>query len=103
MLVVAAACWSPIGAHYPDADAIAMSRTWKDWVVVGQFGPPGPFTLVDFKECEVNEPCTFSHNGLGHTYNKFNQFRLAVLRLEGPGGEISHVVLRSKEKIYDDA
>lgn len=91
---------SPIGEQFADVDAIAMSDTWKDWVVVGKFGPNGPFTLVDMKECGWSQPCNFSHEGQGHTYDKFYDFRLTVLRLEGPQGQVSHVVLRSKEDIY---
>lgn len=93
----------PLGEDFTDVDAIAMSETWQDWVVVGRFGPKGPFELVDFKECEVSEPCSFSHDGQGHTYNKFYGYKLTVLRLEGPQGEVSHVVLRSKDKTDSEA
>ena len=93
-------CSGPIGEDFRDVDTISMSETWKDWLVVGRFGPEGPFELVDFKQCEYSEPCSFSHDGQGHTYNKFYGYKLTVLRLESPNGEVSHVVLRSKEKQY---
>ncbi len=94
------ACSTPIGEDFRDVDSIGMSETWKEWVVVGKFGPKGPFELVEFKECESSEPCSFSHNGQAHTYNQFYGYKLTILRLEGPNGEASHVVLRSKEKQY---
>jgi len=103
LVVLIAACSSPIGEHYSDVDAIGLSETWRDWVVVGRFGPTGPFTLVGIKSCEVSEPCSFSHNGQGHTYNKFYGYKLAVLRLEDQQGQVSHVVLRSEQKFDDDA
>jgi len=93
-------CSSPIGEDFRDVDSIGMSETWKEWIVVGRFGPMGPFELVEVKECEFSEPCNFSHNGQGHTYNEFYGYKLTVLRLESPNGEVSHVVLRSKEKQY---
>ncbi len=93
-------CSGPIGEDFRDVDTIGMSETWKDWLVVGRFGPEGPFELVDFKQCEYSEPCSFSHDGQAHTYNKFYGYKLTVLRLESPNGEVSHVVLRSKEKQY---
>ncbi len=91
-------CSNPIGEDFRDVDSIGMSETWKEWIVVGSFGPKGPFELVAFKECEYSEPCSFSHGGQGHTYDEFYGYRLTVLRLESPNGEVSHVVLRSKEK-----
>ena len=94
---------SPIGEKFADVDAIGMSDTWEDWVVVGRFGPKGPFTLVDMKECNWSQPCNFSHEGQGHTYEKFDDFKLTILRLEGPQGQVSHVVLRSKENIHGGA
>ena len=93
-------CSGPIGEDFTDVDSIGMSKTWKDWVVVGRFGPEGPFELVELKECDYSEACNFSHNGQSHTYNKFYGYKLTVLRLENPNGEVSHVVLRSKEKQY---
>ena len=93
-------CSNPIGEDFRDVDSIGLSETWKDWVVVGRFGPTGPFELVEVKECEFSEPCSFSHGGQGHTYNKFYGYRLTILRLESPNGEVSHVVLRSHEKQY---
>lgn len=97
-----AACSSPIGNEYSNVDAIGQVQSWQDWVVVGQFGAPGPFELVDVKYCGVSESCSFSHNGQSHTYEKFFGFELAVLSLEGPGGEVAHVVLRGKEEVADD-
>jgi hypothetical protein len=94
------ACSSPIGEEFRDVDSIGMSETWKDWVVVGRFGPKGPFELAEFKECDYNEPCSFSHDGQGHTYDKFYGYKLTILRLESQNGEVSHVVLRSREKQY---
>jgi len=94
------ACYGPIGEEFQDVDAIGMSETWKDWVIVGRFGPNGPFELVDFKECEYSEPCSFSHDGTGHTYDKFYGYKMTILRLESQNGEVSHVVLRGKEKQY---
>ena len=41
-----------------------------------------------------------AHYAQGHTYNKFYGYKLTVLRLESGNGEVSHVVLRSKEKQY---
>ena len=93
-------CSNPIGEEFRDVDSIGMSETWNEWVVVGRFGPKGPFTLVDYKQCEFSEPCNFSHHGQGHTYNNFFGYKLTVLRLESPNGDVSHVVLRSKEKQY---
>lgn len=98
LLVSLAGCWGPIGEEFKDVDGIGLSETWQDWVVVGRFGPKGPFTLVDVKTCEVSEPCNFSHDGQGHTYSGFYGFKITVLRLEGPDGVVSHVVLRSKQK-----
>lgn len=97
-----AACSNPIGEKFKDVDSIGMSETWKDWVVVGRFGPSGPFELVDYKECGYNEPCSFSHDGQGQTYDKFHGYKLTILRLESGNGEVSHVVLRSREKQYGD-
>ncbi len=98
-------CADPRGEQYADVDAIGMSETWEDWVIIGSFGASavdqGPFTLTDIKYCEVSEPCSFSHRGQGHTYNKFFGYELAVLRLENSSGKIAHVVLRSAEKIED--
>ncbi len=93
-------CSDPVGENFTDVDSIGMSETWKDWLVVGRFGPEGSFELVDIKQCEYSEPCSFSHDGQAHTYNKFYGYKLTVLRLESPNGEVSHVVLRSKEKQY---
>ena len=62
-------CSGPIGEDFRDVDSIGKSETWKDWVVVGRFGPEGPFELAEFKECEYSEACSFSHNGQSHTSN----------------------------------
>jgi len=99
-LLAVVGCSNPIGEDFRDVDSIGMSETWKDWVVVGRFGPEGPFELVEFKECDWSEACNFSHTGTGHTYNKFYGYKLTILRLESGNGEVSHVVLRSKEKQY---
>lgn len=99
-LVSIAGCSSPIGEEFQDVDSIGMSRAWDDWVIVGRFGPNGPFKLVEIKECEFSEPCSFSHEGTGHTYDKFYGYKLTILRLESANGEVSHVVLRSDEKQY---
>ncbi len=99
-VLTAVACSGPVGEKFRDVDSIGMSETWNDWVVVGRFGPSGPFRLVEFKECDWSEPCSFSHDGQGHTYNKFYGYKLTVLRLESGNGEVSHVVLRSKEKQF---
>lgn len=96
-LVLSACGSSPIGDRYEDVDAITLADSWADWVVVGSFGPMGPFELVDIKTCEVSEPCSFSHEGQGHTYDGFLGFELTVLRLESPHGDVSNVVLRSVE------
>jgi hypothetical protein len=98
--VIISGCSDPIGEEFQDVDAIGMSRTWDDWVIVGRFGPNGPFELTDFKECDYSEPCSFSHDGMGHTYDDFHGFKLTILRLESTNGEVSHVVLRSREKQY---
>jgi hypothetical protein len=98
LLLFLTACSGPIGEQFADVDSIGMSETWRDWVIVGRFGPSGPFALVDVKSCEVDEPCSFSHDGQGHTYNQFYGYKLTVLRLENSQGQVSHVVLRSKQK-----
>jgi hypothetical protein len=95
-----AGCSNPIGEKFRDVDSIGMSETWRDWIVVGRFGPMGPFELVEFKECAYSEPCSFSHDGQGHSYDKFHGYKLTILRLESANGEVSHVVLRSREKEY---
>ena len=92
-------CSDPIGTHYRNVDAVGMAEEWSAWVVVGRFGPLGPFTLTDVMRCKAYEACSFSHNGQGHTYDGFDGFELAVLQLENPQGEVSHVVLRSLEKV----
>ena len=97
LTLVSTAC-GPIGDRYVDVDAIGMSKSWEEWIVLGRFGKQGPFKLMDVKYCEVGKPCNFSHHGQGHTYDGFEDFRLAVLRLESADGEISHVILRSNEK-----
>jgi len=94
-------CTNPIGEEFRDVDSIGMSETWNDWVVVGRFGPKGPFALFNYEECDYSEPCSFSHDGQGYTYNKFYGYKMTVLRLESPNGEVSHVVLRSRKKQYD--
>ena len=99
-IVSVAGCSGPIGEDFQDVDSIGMSETWSEWVIVGRFGPNGPFELMEYKECDYSEPCSFSHNGTGHTYNKFYGFKLTILRLESSNGAVSHVVLRSKEKQY---
>ena len=73
LLLLLAGCFSPEGETFKDVDAIAMSDTWEDWVVVGRFGPTGPFTLTDFKSCDFGEPCSFSHNGQGHYVQQFSR------------------------------
>jgi len=93
------ACSNPIGNAYRDIDALALADEWDDWVVVGSFGPEGPFTLTDSKLCSANIACDFSHNGQGHTYDGFVDFELMVLRLESPQGEVSHIVLRGAEQV----
>jgi hypothetical protein len=95
-----AGCSGPIGEEFQDVDAIGMSRTWDDWVIVGRFGPNGPFELAGIKECDYSEPCSFSHAGTAHTYDRFHGYKLTILRLESADGEVSHVVLRSEEKQY---
>jgi hypothetical protein len=101
-VVFLSACSNPIGEKFADVGSIEKSRTWSDWVVVGRFGPTGPFVLTEVTTCEVDEPCTFSHNGQGHSYDGFDGYSLTVLRLEAPDGQVSHVVLRSKQTLYDD-
>lgn len=95
-------CFGPIGEQFNDIDQITLSKSWQDWVVVGRFGPQGPFKLTDVKYCDYNEPCSFTHNGQGHSYEQFTNFKLAVLRLESRQGEVSHVVLRSKLNLFGD-
>ena len=98
VLALLASCSGPIGNSYPDVDALVMAPEWQDWVVVGAFGPKGPFTLVETQLCEANAPCNFSHIGQGHVYQGFDDFELMVLRLESADGDVSHIVLRGKEK-----
>ena len=93
---------SPVGDQYADVDAIGMSDAWRDWIILGRFGGEGPYRLADIKYCEVNEPCNFSHLGQAHTYEGFDDFKIAVLRLEDAEGGVSHVVLRSSEKTAVD-
>ncbi len=102
LVLLMSGCSNPIGKEFQDVDAIESSETWQDWVVVGEFGPTGPFTLVDIKSCDVSEPCSFSHDSQSHTYDKFYGFKLIVLKLQSPQGPISHVVLRSRQK-FDDS
>ncbi len=102
LLCLAAACADPVGNEYRDIDHLAMAEEWRDWVVVGSFGPKGPFTLVSTKLCPANQPCNFSHNRQGHTYDGFTDFELMVLRLESPQAEISHVILRGAQKVQPD-
>jgi hypothetical protein len=97
-LVWVCGCSSPIGEEFRDVDAIAISNSWKHWVVIGKFGGDGPFRVIGVKSCQVSEPCSFSHNGAGHTYEGFTGYEIKVLRLEGANGEVTHVVLRSEEK-----
>ncbi len=47
-LISLVGCLNPIGEEFRDVDSIGMSETWNEWVVVGRFGPKGPFTLVDY-------------------------------------------------------
>ena len=96
-----AGCSNPVGNDYTDIDALALSAEWSEWVVVGKFGPKGPFTLTETKFCEANVPCSFSHNGQGHTYDGFTDFEMMVLRLESESGEVSHLVLRGEQKVTD--
>lgn len=98
MLVLLSACTDPVGERYSSVDAIPRSDTWEDWVVVGRFGSTGPFTLVDVKYCGVGDPCSFSHDGQGHTYERFQHYKLAVLQLRNEQNQFSHVVLRSEEE-----
>lgn len=49
----------PIVEEFKDVDAIGMSDTWREWVVVGRFGLSGPFTLTEVKSRRVSEPCSF--------------------------------------------
>ena len=81
-----------------------MADEWNRWVVVGSFGPirtqHGNFTLVDTKLCAASTPCSFSHNGQGHTYDGFDDFELMILRLESSDGTVSHVVMRGEEKVF---
>lgn len=91
------ACSGPQGEQFADVDAITLSDTWHEWVVVGHFGSSGPFTVREVKYCATSQPCSFSHRGQSHTYQKFTGYELTVLRLEGSSGEIAHVVLRSAE------
>ncbi len=95
-------CSSPIGEDFEDFDAIAFSETWRDWVIVGRFGPDGPFEVAAVKSCAVGEPCSFSHKGQGHTYSIFYGYKLTILRLESDAGAVSHVVLRSKQRFDDE-
>lgn len=99
-IAVITACSGPIGEQFADVDSIGVSGTWRDWVVVGQFGPAGPFRLTGISECDYSEPCTFSHDGQDHSYEGFYGYKLTILRLESPDGAVSHVVLRSKSKQY---
>lgn len=101
-LLLLTACFSPLGERFPDVDAISMSETWEDWVIVGQFGPEGPFTLADVKYCAVSEPCSFFHNGQSHRYEKFYGFELTVLELRDAEDQLTHVVLRSADKVDED-
>ena len=97
LLVFLTACDTRVGEVFRDVDSIGLSETWRGWVVIGRFGPQGPFKVVDVKSCGVSEPCSFSHAGQGHTYDKFHGYKITILRLEGPQGAISHVVLRSEQ------
>ncbi len=96
-LCTISACSGPIGDTYANAEAIPLSDAWRDWVVVGSLGTGGPFRLVDIQHCELDQPCTFSHRGQSHTYQKFYGYRLVVLRLEDARQQESHVVLRGAQ------
>ena len=95
--VLLVGCSSPVGDSYEDVNAIERSDSWTDWVVVGSFGGQGPFELTDVMYCDAGKACSFSHQGQSHVYDNFDEFELAVLRLESANGQVSHVVLRSKE------
>ena len=99
LVFVLSACSDPVGNSYKDVDALAIAPEWEDWVVVGTFGPKGPFTLMDTKHCEANIACSFSHKGQGHTYDGFDDFELMVLRLESSEGAVSHIVMRGEHKV----
>lgn len=99
LVLFSLSCSSPIGNTYKDIDALALAPEWEEWVVVGSFGPKGPFTLTDTKLCDANVPCSFSQDGQGHTYDGFDDFELMVLRLESSEGVVSHVVLRGEHKV----
>ena len=94
------ACGGPVGEKFDDIDAILGSKHWSDWVLVGRFGPEGPFRVVDVQRCDVSEPCRFVHEGQSHTYEGFTHYALVVLKLESRDGAVSHVVLRSRVKDY---
>lgn len=95
-------CASLIGEQFRDVDSITLSKAWREWVIVGSFGPTGPFELKEFKTCAFDEPCSFLHNSQSHVYDHFDGYKLTVLVLENSDGEVSHVVLRSKLNRYGD-
>ena len=100
LLLLVTGCSGPIGEDFNDVDAIGASDTWKDWVILGRFGPSGPFELTGISYCDFGESCEFSHDGQPHRYENFPAHKLAVLRLHSRDGEVSHVVLRSRLDIF---
>ena len=103
VLVVAAllviACTGGRSQTFDDFIALEASDTYADWVVMGRFGPDGPFEVAAEIDFDLGEDATFTHVGTPHKYPLIPGYRFKVLKLRGKDGSESTVVLRSREKV----
>lgn len=84
--------------EYESLSQLVTEQKSQGYVQLGRFGNGWPARLVETIEGEGSVNFV-RKDGTPHTYQKFDGYRLRVLRLEARGGEEVILVLRSVTKV----
>ena len=95
MALALTGCGNAVGTELESFAAI--DSTFDGWVVMGKFGPDGPFVVTEQIDFEMGESCRFEHGGTPHKYMAMPGLAYRVLKLDGEGKE-STILLRSADQ-----
>ena len=95
MALALTGCGNAVGTELESFAAI--DSTFDGWVVMGKFGPDGPFVVTEQIDYEMGTACRFEHRGTPHQYSAMEGYAYRVLRLDA-GGKESTVLLRTAEQ-----
>ena len=95
MALLLPGCGDAVGTELESFAAI--ESTYADWVIMGKFGPDGPFEVTEQIDYEMGASCKFEHRGSAHKYSAMPGYAYRLLKLDG-GGKESTVLLRTAKR-----